>query len=28
MQFSSIIGHDRQVDILKRALANGALAHA
>jgi DNA polymerase-3 subunit delta' len=28
MPFSSIIGHDRQVDILKRALANNALAHA
>ena len=28
MNFSSIIGHDRPVDILKRALANGALAHA
>ena len=28
MQFSSIIGHDRQIEILKRALANDALAHA
>ncbi len=28
MLFSSIIGHDRQVDILKRALAHDALAHA
>ena len=28
MNFSSIIGHDRPVDILKRALANDALAHA
>ncbi len=28
MPFSSIIGHDRPVDILKRALANDALAHA
>lgn len=28
MPFSSIIGHDRQVDILKRALAHNALAHA
>jgi DNA polymerase-3 subunit delta' len=28
MRFSSIIGHDRPVDILKRALANDALAHA
>jgi len=28
MPFSSIIGHDRQIDILKRALANNALAHA
>jgi DNA polymerase-3 subunit delta' len=28
MAFSSIIGHDRQIDILKRALANNALAHA
>ena len=28
MSFSSIIGHDRQIDILKRALANNALAHA
>ena len=28
MPFNSIIGHDRQIDILKRALANDALAHA
>lgn len=28
MPFSSIVGHDRQVTILKRALANNALAHA
>lgn len=28
MPFSEIIGHDRPVGILKRALANGALAHA
>jgi len=28
MSFSSIIGHDRQIDILRRALANNALAHA
>lgn len=28
MSFSSIIGHDRPVGILKRALANDALAHA
>jgi DNA polymerase-3 subunit delta' len=28
MPFSSIVGHDRQVTILKRALANDALAHA
>ncbi len=28
MPFSSIIGHDRPIDILKRALANDALAHA
>ena len=28
MLFNSIIGHDRPVDILKRALANDALAHA
>ena len=28
MSFSSIIGHGRQIDILKRALANNALAHA
>jgi len=28
MSFSSIIGHDRAIDILRRALANDALAHA
>jgi DNA polymerase-3 subunit delta' len=28
MNFSSIIGHDRAIGILKRALANDALAHA
>ena len=28
MSFSSIIGHERQIDILKRALANGSVAHA
>ncbi len=28
MSFSSIVGHNRQVTILKRALANNALAHA
>jgi DNA polymerase-3 subunit delta' len=28
MPFSDIIGHDRPVNILKRALANDALAHA
>lgn len=28
MNFSSIIGHERPVSILKRALANGTLAHA
>lgn len=28
MSFSSIIGHDRQIEILKRAVANDALAHA
>ncbi len=28
MPFSSIVGHDRQVMILKRALANNVLAHA
>jgi DNA polymerase-3 subunit delta' len=28
MPFNSIIGHDRQIEILKRALANDALAHA
>jgi DNA polymerase III subunit delta' len=28
MNFKDIIGHDRQIDILKRALANDALAHA
>jgi len=28
MNFSSIIGHDRAVTILQRAIANGTLAHA
>jgi len=28
MTFDSIIGHDRQIDILRRALAHDALAHA
>jgi len=28
MSFSSIVGHDRPVTILKRALSNNALAHA
>lgn len=28
MQFTTIIGHDRRIGILKRALAGGTLAHA